>query len=181
MKIEKTPLADLYTIQPRIYKDDRGYFFESYNEDRFFSAIGLRPNFVQDNCSVSECGVIRGLHYQIDQPQGKLVRVTAGTILDVVVDLRRSSSTFGNWFTIELSSENNTALWVPVGFAHGFLVVSDSARVHYKVTDFYNPNGERTIAWNDARLGIVWPINRSPILSPKDRVGRSLDEADVFP
>jgi dTDP-4-dehydrorhamnose 3,5-epimerase len=179
MKLVSSSLPDVLIVEPRVFGDDRGYFFESYNE-RELEKLGLRARFVQDNQSRSARNVLRGLHYQIRQPQGKLVRVTAGEIYDVAVDIRRSSPTFGKWSAVVLSAQNHRMCWVPPGFAHGFLVVSDHAEVQYKTTDYYAPAHERCISWNDRDLAISWPLNGEPILSQKDRAGAPFKEAEVF-
>jgi dTDP-4-dehydrorhamnose 3,5-epimerase len=180
MKVVSSSLPDVLIVEPRVFGDDRGYFFESYNE-RELEKLGLRAHFVQDNHSRSAKNVLRGLHCQIRQPQGKLVRVTAGEIYDVAVDLRRSSPTFGKWAAVALSGANRRMLWIPAGFAHGFLVVSDHAEVQYKTTDYYAPEHERCILWNDRDLAISWPLKGEPILSPKDRAGVALRQAETFP
>jgi dTDP-4-dehydrorhamnose 3,5-epimerase len=180
MKLDSSSLPDVLICEPRVFGDDRGYFFESYNE-RELETLGLRAHFVQDNHSRSARNVLRGLHYQIRQPQGKLVRVTAGEIYDVAADIRRSSPTFGKWTAAALSASNRKMCWVPPGFAHGFLVVSDHAEVQYKTTDYWAPQHERCIVWNDRDLAISWPLKGEPILSQKDRAGRPLKEAEVFP
>jgi dTDP-4-dehydrorhamnose 3,5-epimerase len=168
-------------LEPKVFGDDRGFFFESYNENAFYAATGLRPNFVQDNHSRSAKGVLRGLHYQIQQPQGKLVRVTAGEVFDVVVDIRKSSPTFGHWFGANLSADNKRMMWVPSGFAHGFLVLSEFAEFLYKTTDFYAPQFERCIRWDDPDIGIQWPLHGSaPLLSTKDQHGMALKHAELF-
>ena len=177
-KIE-TKLPGVLLLEPRVFADDRGFFLESYNE-RAFAEIGIREGFVQDNHSYSERNVIRGLHYQIGQPQGKLVRVITGEILDVALDLRRSSPTFGKWQSFSISGENKLMLWIPGGFAHGFRVVSETAHVLYKATDFYAPNQERTIGWNDPQLKIDWQLSREPIISAKDQCGVPFSEAPTF-
>lgn len=174
-----TALAGVFVLEPRVFGDERGFFFESYNE-RAMAEIGIVGKFVQDNHSCSARNVLRGLHYQIRQPQGKLVRVAEGEILDVAVDLRRSSPTFGKWAAERLSDANKRMLWIPVGFAHGFSVLSDKAHVLYKTTDFYAPEHERTLAWNDPDLQIDWQLTGDPIVSPKDRQGASFREAEVF-
>jgi dTDP-4-dehydrorhamnose 3,5-epimerase len=179
MKVTPTNLPEVLLIEPRVFGDERGFFFESWNE-REFRRAGIDQHFVQDNHSRSARHVLRGLHYQIRQPQGKLVRVVAGEIFDVAVDVRRSSPRFGQCVTVSLSAEKHNMLWVPVGFAHGFCVVSDFAEVLYKATDLYAPEHERTIAWNDPAIGIRWPIAGSPTLSPKDSKGVPLSEAEVF-
>jgi dTDP-4-dehydrorhamnose 3,5-epimerase len=180
MQVIRTAIPEVLVIEPKVFGDDRGYFYESYNE-RELEKLGLRAHFVQDNHSRSARNVLRGLHYQIRQPQGKLVRVTAGEIYDVAVDIRRSSPTFGEWTAAVLSASNRKMCWVPPGFAHGFLVVSDHAEVQYKTTDYWAPQHERCIVWNDRDLAISWPLKGEPILSQKDRAGRPLKEAEVFP
>jgi dTDP-4-dehydrorhamnose 3,5-epimerase len=179
MKTTETSLVGVVLLEPRVFADDRGYFLESYNE-RAFAEIGIRDRFVQDNHSCSTRNVIRGLHYQIGQPQGKLVRVVTGEILDVAVDLRRSSSTFGKWQSFSLSGENKRMLWIPSGFAHGFRVVSETADVLYKATDFYAPAQERTIAWDDPQLKIDWQLEGEPIVSAKDKSGASFRNCEKF-
>jgi len=181
MKIIPTELAEVLILEPKVFGDDRGYFFESFNERAFAENTGVSARFVQDNHSRSARNVLRGLHYQIRQPQGKLVRVTAGEIYDVVVDIRRSSPTFGKWTAAVLSAANRKMCWVPPGFAHGFLVVSDYAEVQYKTTDYWAPQHERCIIWNDRDLAISWPVNGEPILSQKDRAGVAFRQAEVFP
>jgi dTDP-4-dehydrorhamnose 3,5-epimerase len=181
MKITPTAIPEVLVLEPQVFGDDRGFFFESYNARRFEELTGVRPNFVQDNHSKSAKNVLRGLHYQIRQPQGKLVRVTAGAIFDVVVDLRRSSPFFGRWVGVELSAENRRQIWVPPGFAHGFVVTSASAECLYKITDYWTPEHERTILWNDPALAIDWPIEGAPMLSGKDSQGSLLADAEVFP
>lgn len=180
MNFTSTPIADLILIEPRIYQDERGYFFESYRKERFAEA-GITFDFVQDNQSSSAKGVLRGLHYQIQHPQGKLVRVVSGEIFDVVVDIRKKSPTFGKWFGDYLSAANKRMLWVPAGFAHGFYVTSSEAEVVYKTTDYYAPRWERTILWKDPAIGIDWPVgNAAPIISTKDEAGKLLGDAEVF-
>jgi dTDP-4-dehydrorhamnose 3,5-epimerase len=179
MKATPTRLPEVLIIEPKVFGDARGFFFESWNA-REFERAGIRANFVQDNHSRSEKGVLRGLHYQVRQPQGKLVRVLAGEIFDVAVDIRRSSPTFGKWEGVRLSAESKSTLWVPIGFAHGFCVLSDFAEVLYKTTDFYAPEHERSIAWNDPDLKIDWPLSGMPTLSRKDAAGLRLREAEVF-
>jgi dTDP-4-dehydrorhamnose 3,5-epimerase len=181
MQVTRTALPEVLLIEPKVFGDDRGFFFESFNERTFAEKTGLRVHFVQDNHSRSARDVLRGLHYQIRQPQGKLVRVTAGEIYDVAADVRRSSPTFGKWAGVVLSAANRRMCWIPAGFAHGFLVTSDHAEVQYKTTDYYAPEHERCIAWNDRDLAISWPLKGEPILSQKDRTGLSLKEAEVFP
>lgn len=176
----RTIIPDVVLIEPKVFEDSRGYFFESYQKKRFAEA-GIPWDFVQDNQSRSQKGTLRGLHYQIQQPQGKLVRVVVGEIFDVAVDIRRSSPTFGKWVGDYLSAENKRMIWIPPGFAHGFYVTSPDAEVIYKATDYYAPQWERTIAWNDPEIGIAWPFgDASPILSPKDAAGKWLAEAEVF-
>ena len=181
LTIVKSEIPGVLVIEPEVFGDDRGFFYESYNERAFRDALGLSVHFVQDNHSRSARNVLRGLHYQIRQPQGKLVRVTAGEIYDVAVDIRRSSPTFGKWTAAVLSATNRKMCWVPAGFAHGFLVTSDHAEVQYKTTDYYAPEHERCIAWNDRDLAISWPLKGEPVLSPKDRAGLPLKDAEVFP
>jgi len=180
MEVQATPLAGVLLITPRVFGDDRGHFFESYNQRELEQKAGLRPAFVQDNQSRSQRGVLRGLHYQNPSPQGKLVRVLEGEIFDVAVDLRRSSQTFRRWFGVKLSGANRQTLWIPEGFAHGFLVLSDYADVLYKTTDFYAPEHERTIAWNDPDIGIEWPLSGAPVLSAKDAAGTPFRNAELF-
>jgi dTDP-4-dehydrorhamnose 3,5-epimerase len=181
MQVIRTAIPDVLIFEPKVFGDARGFFFESYNQRSFQDAIGWTPAFVQDNHSGSTRGVLRGLHYQIQQPQGKLVRVTAGEVYDVAVDLRRSAPTFGRWVGTNLSSANRRQMWVPPGFAHGFLVLSEFAEFLYKTTDFYAPEHERCIAWNDPDLAIDWPLMDAPTLSAKDALGKSLREAELFP
>jgi dTDP-4-dehydrorhamnose 3,5-epimerase len=180
MKISPSALPGVLVIEPQVFLDERGFFFESFNERRFAELTGLCPQFVQDNHSKSVRNVVRGLHYQVGSKQGKLVRVVAGAIFDVVVDLRRSSPTFGQWHGIELSAENRRQLWIPPGFAHGFLATSDSAECVYKTTDYWSPANERTLLWNDPALAIRWPLENAPILSGKDQAGVPLAQAEVF-
>lgn len=180
MNVVTTKIPDVLLIEPKVFGDDRGFFFESFNEQQFAAAIGRKVSFVQDNHSKSARGVLRGLHYQIQQPQGKLVRVVAGEVFDVAVDIRKSSPTFGLWVGAVLSAENKHQMWIPEGFAHGFVVTSDSAEFLYKTTDYWAPEYERCIAWNDPAIGIEWPIDGSPILSGKDQKGTSLADAEVF-
>jgi len=181
MKILPTEIADVLVIEPRVFGDERGFFFESYNEAVFAEKTGITARFVQDNHSRSAQNVLRGLHYQIQQPQGKLVRAVVGTISDVAVDIRKGSPTFGQWVSCVLSAENKRMLWVPVGFAHGFLVVSDMAEVLYKTTDYYAPQHERCILWNDLDLAIDWGLTTAPILSTKDQAGQPFRSAEVYP
>ena len=179
MKKIETKLAGVLLLEPHVFGDDRGFFLESYNE-RAFAEVGIRERFVQDNHSYSARNVIRGLHYQIQHAQGKLVRVVAGEILDVAVDLRRNSPSFGKWESFTLSEENKRMLWIPAGLAHGLRVVSDAAHVLYKATDFYAPEHERTLAWNDPELKIDWQLDGDPIVSPKDQRGTALAKAEKF-
>lgn len=182
MRVIPTPLPDLLVLEPRVFGDARGFFMESWNEAAFRQATAVALPFVQDNHSRSSRGVLRGLHYQIENPQGKLVRVVRGTVFDVAVDLRRSSPTFGRWFGVDLSEDNHRQLWVPPGFGHGFVVTSDSADFLYKTTDYYAPQHERCVLWSDPALAIAWPLDGlTPQLSDKDRQGRLLADAEVFP
>jgi dTDP-4-dehydrorhamnose 3,5-epimerase len=181
MNVVKTNFPDVLIIEPKVFGDDRGFFFESFNARTFAAATGLKPSFVQDNHSRSAKNVLRGLHYQVRQPQGKLVRVAVGVVFDVAVDLRRRSQTFGKWTGTILSAENKRMLWIPEGFAHGFLVLSDFADFLYKTTDYYAPDHERCIAWNDPDIAIMWPFDGSPVVSAKDQIGASFCDADVFP
>lgn len=181
MKIVPADLPDVLVIEPQVFGDDRGFFYESHNERAFFALTGLDVRFVQDNHSRSARNVLRGLHYQIRQAQGKLVRVTAGEIYDVAVDIRRGSRTFGKWTAAVLSASNPRICWIPPGFAHGFLVLSELAEVQYQTTDYWAPQHERCIIWNDRDLGIPWPVNGDPILSGKDRAGLPFRQAEVFP
>lgn len=180
--MKTTPLAipDVILLEPQVFGDDRGFFFESYNQRQFEEAIGSKVNFVQDNHSCSAKNVLRGLHYQIQQPQGKLVRVVVGEVFDVAVDLRKSSPTFGQWVGDILSAENKKQMWIPEGFAHGFVVLSDAAEVLYKTTDYWAPEHERCIAWNDKSLAINWHIHGGPVLSSKDAQGKLFAEAEAF-
>lgn len=179
MKVFETPLVGALVIEPEVFEDDRGFFLESYSE-RAFAKMGITDKFVQDNHSYSKRGVLRGLHYQVEKPQGKLVRVVSGEVVDVLVDLRKSSTSFGRAHAVRLSGENRRMAWIPVGFAHGFYVVSDSAHVIYKATEFYFPERERTILWNDPDLKIDWGVVGEPLLSEKDRQGVRLRDAEVF-
>lgn len=181
MNVFASELPDVLVIEPKVFGDERGFFYESFNAKVFAEATGMDWQFVQDNHSRSQRGVLRGLHYQIDHTQGKLVRVTAGEVLDVAVDIRRSSPTFGHWVSMKLSSTNNRQLWIPPGFAHGFVVLSDYAEFLYKTTDYYTPSAERCIRWDDPDLAIDWGLTQAPTLSAKDQVGKSLKEADLFP
>lgn len=180
MKVTSTKLPGVLVIEPKVFGDARGFFYESFNSLAFDEAVGHHVKFVQDNHSRSSQGVLRGLHYQIQQPQGKLVRVVHGAVFGVAVDIRRSSPSFGQWVGIELSGENHRMLWVPGGFAHGFLVLSESADFLYKTTDYYAPRHERCIAWNDPTLAIAWPDCPGLTLSAKDQAGQRLDNAEVF-
>ena len=180
MQFIKTKIPDVMILEPKVFGDDRGFFYESFNEKAFLEATGSQTKFVQDNHSKSAKNVLRGLHYQIQQPQGKLVRVAMGEGFDVAVDLRRNSDYFGQWVGVHLSAENNRQLWVPPGFAHGFLVLSENAEFLYKTTDYYAPAYERSVLWNDPDLGIDWPIDQTPILSGKDQLGSRFKDADVF-
>lgn len=180
--MKATPLAipDVILFEPKVFGDERGFFFESFNQRQFEEAVGRPVQFVQDNHSRSVKNVLRGLHYQIKQPQGKLVRVVAGEVFDVAVDLRKSSPAFGQWVGARLSAENKHQLWVPEGFAHGFVVLSEAAEFLYKTTDYYAPEHERCIAWNDPSLDIDWPVKEAPALSSKDSHGLLLNQAEVF-
>lgn len=180
MQATRLAIPDVVLLQPKVFGDARGFFFESFNQRAFDEATGTQHQFVQDNHSRSAQGVLRGLHYQIEQPQGKLVRVVRGAVLDVAVDIRRSSPTFGQWVSAHLSQDNQHQLWVPPGFAHGFVVLSDSADFLYKTTDYYAPAHERCIAWNDPALGIDWGYPGTPQLSAKDAAGLPLAQAPVF-
>ncbi len=180
MKAIPTSIPEVLIIEPNVISDNRGFFFESFNEKAFSQGTGLNVNFVQDNHSHSARGVLRGLHYQIQQPQGKLMRVVRGAVFDAVVDIRKSSPTFGQWVGVELTEENCRQLWTPLGFAHGFLVLSDSADFLYKTTDYYAPEFERSILWNDPTIGIQWPLDGEPQLSTKDKVALPLAQAEIF-
>jgi dTDP-4-dehydrorhamnose 3,5-epimerase len=183
MPITVTPTAipDVLVIEPKVFGDDRGWFFESFNEKDFSAAVGKKVSFVQDNHSSSKKGVLRGLHYQIEQTQAKLVRVCYGAVFDVTVDLRRSSATFGQWFGVELSAENKKQLWIPAGFAHGFLVLSENAEFLYKTTDYWHAASEKCIVWDDPTLNIEWPdVGVGPILNPKDAIGLAFMGAPHF-
>lgn len=181
MKVTETNIPDVLIFEPKIFGDTRGFFMESFNRKVFDDAIGGHLDFVQDNHSRSTKGVLRGLHYQIQQPQGKLVRVARGVVFDVAVDIRKSSASFGQWVGVELTEDNHRQLWVPPGFAHGFLVLSDSADFLYKTTDYYAPAHERSIVWNDQDIGISWPaLGMAPSLSAKDEAGQKLSAAEVF-
>ncbi len=180
MNVIPTDIADVLILEPKVFGDERGFFFESFNARHFAELTGVKAEFVQDNHSKSARNVLRGLHYQIRQPQGKLVRVTHGAVFDVAVDLRKSSPTFGRWVGVELSAENKRQLWVPPGFAHGFVVTSDSAEFLYKTTDYWAPEHERALRWDDPALGIVWPISGQPALSGKDQLASLLADAETF-
>jgi dTDP-4-dehydrorhamnose 3,5-epimerase len=182
MKFTPTAIPEVIVLEPRVFKDARGSFFESFNRATFAEGTGIQADFVQDNHSRSVQGVLRGMHYQIRQPQGKLVRVIVGSVFDVAVDLRRGSPTFGRWVGVELSAENGRQLWVPEGFAHGFLVLGDSAEVLYKTTDYYAPAHERCLRWNDPQVGIEWPRIGlpAPVLSGKDEAGLLLADCELF-
>lgn len=179
-KFIQTGIPDVVLIEPRVFGDERGFFFESFNQRLFRQNTGLDPRFVQDNHSRSGRNVLRGLHYQVKQAQGKLVRVVAGEVFDVAVDLRKASLHFGRWVGFVLSAENKRSVWIPEGFAHGFLVLSDTADFVYKTTDFYAPEHERCLLWDDPDIGIDWPISQAPILVTKDRSGKRLAQAEVF-
>lgn len=180
MQIQTTAIPDILIIEPKTFCDDRGFFYESFNQRQFQELTGVESNFVQDNHSKSAKNVLRGLHYQVQQSQGKLVRVIAGEVFDVAVDIRKSSSTFGCWVGVTLSADNKRQLWIPPGFAHGFVVTSESAEFLYKTTDYWAPEHERCIRWNDPAVGIDWPVGVVPILSGKDQQGLLLVEAEVF-
>ena len=180
MKIIQTTIQGVLILEPKVFSDDRGFFFESFNQKQFKALAGVDKEFVQDNHSLSRRGVLRGLHYQIKQPQGKLVRVVSGEVFDVAVDLRKSSPTFGQWAGVVLSAENKRQFWVPEGFAHGFVVLSDAAEFLYKTTDYYAPEYERCIRWNDAELAIDWQYANEPLVSGKDAQGVMFKEAEVF-
>ena len=180
MKVIPTKIPDVLIIEPRVFGDERGFFFESFNKKAFEESTGIQSDFVQDNHSKSTKGVLRGLHYQINQPQGKLVRVVSGEVFDVAVDIRKSSPTLGQWAGIILSADNKRQFWVPPGFAHGFVVLSESAEFLYKTTDYYAPEHERCIRWDDADLSIDWQFAAEPLVSQKDAKGLSFKEADIF-
>ena len=180
--MKATPMAirDVLLIEPAVFGDSRGFFFESWNRKGFAAAVGRDVEFVQDNHSMSQRGVLRGLHYQLKRPQGKLVRVVAGEVFDVAVDLRRSSPTFGKWVGERLSAANRRMMWIPGGFAHGFVVLSDAAEFLYKTTDYYAPEDERTLLWNDPAIGVAWPLEGAPILKPRDAAGAPLAQAETY-
>ncbi len=180
MKVIATAIPDVLLLEPKVFGDDRGFFYESWNR-RSFAELGMDAEFVQDNHSKSQKNVLRGLHYQIEHTQGKLVRVIAGAVYDVAVDLRRSSPTFGKWVGFSLSADDKRMAWIPPGFAHGFCVTSDSAEFLYKTTDYWSPAHERTLLWSDPQLAIPWPLSGEPLLAAKDANGRSFDDAEYFP
>jgi len=180
LKIIATAIPDVLIIEPKVFGDERGFFFESFNQAKFEEAVGLKVNFVQDNHSRSAKNVLRGLHYQIQQAQAKLVRVVQGAVFDVAVDIRKNSPTFGQHVALELSADNKRMLWIPEGFAHGFLVLSDTAEFLYKTTDYWAPEFERSIAWNDPSINIHWPIHGQPTLSAKDQLAQVLSDAELF-
>lgn len=180
MKVVPTQLPEVLILEPRTFADDRGYFFESWNERNFANATGVDAHFVQDNHSFSHRNVLRGIHYQVVRPQGKLVRVVAGTVLDVAVDLRRSSQTFKHWVAVELSAENHRQLWIPPGFGHGFVVRSETAVFLYKTTEYWFTEHDRSVRWNDAELGIGWSLTGEPVLAPKDAAAPLLANAEVY-
>ena len=181
MNATRLAIPDVVLFEPKVFGDDRGFFFESFNQNVFEEIVGRPVSFVQDNHSRSLKGVLRGLHYQIKQPQGKLVRVVQGEVFDVAVDLRKSSATFGQWVGVHLSGENKKQLWVPEGFAHGFVVLSECAEFLYKTTDYWAPEHERSLAWNDPDVGVVWPLDGAPLLSAKDVAGKPISECETFP
>lgn len=180
MQVIQTAIPDVLILEPKVFGDDRGFFFESFNQQTFEKLTGVKAHFVQDNHSKSAANVLRGLHYQIQQPQGKLVRVTKGEVFDVAVDLRRQSDTFGQWVSAILSAENKRQMWVPPGFAHGFLVLKEGAEFLYKTTDYYAPQFERCVRWDAPEVGVDWPLLEVPILSAKDKLGLDLSNAEVF-
>ena len=180
MKVISTKIPDVLILEPLVFQDERGFFLETWNANKFENEVKVDTQFVQDNHSRSARSVLRGLHYQIIRPQGKLVRVARGRIFDVAVDLRKSRPTFGRWVSHELSEDNHRQLWVPPGFAHGFLVLSEIADVLYKTTDYYAPESERCLIWNDPQIAIDWPLNHEPLLSAKDRSGTAFGNAEVF-
>lgn len=180
MKAVPTAIPEVIVLEPKVFGDERGFFYESFNARRFAELTGVTDPFVQDNHSKSARNVLRGLHYQIQQPQGKLVRVTAGAVFDVAVDLRKGSPTFGRWVGVELSSENKRQMWIPAGFAHGFVVTSESAEFLYKTTDYWAPEHERAILWSDPAIGIAWPTEAAPLLSAKDQQASLLADAELF-
>jgi dTDP-4-dehydrorhamnose 3,5-epimerase len=180
MQVVQTAIPEVLILEPQVYGDERGFFFESFNQQKFEALTGVKADFVQDNHSKSAVNVLRGLHYQIQQPQGKLVRVVAGEVFDVAVDLRRQSATFGKWVGVILSAENKRQLWVPPGFAHGFLVLKEGTEFLYKTTDYYAPQHERCIRWDDPEIAIEWSLSGAPALSAKDQLGLDFSKADVF-
>ncbi|MBA3958614.1 MAG: dTDP-4-dehydrorhamnose 3,5-epimerase [Parachlamydiaceae bacterium] len=180
MRIIDTAIPDVKIVEPRVFGDDRGFFFESYNHQQVEGVLGLSLNFVQDNHSHSAKGILRGLHFQLNRPQGKLVRVVVGEVFDVAVDMRKQSKTFGKWVGVHLSAEKKNMLWIPPGFAHGFLVLSDKADFLYKTTNYYDPTSEYTLRWDDPTVAIQWPYHGKPILSEKDERGLSLAESPTF-
>jgi dTDP-4-dehydrorhamnose 3,5-epimerase len=180
MQLTRSIIPDVMILEPRVFEDDRGFFLESWNARDFKSAVGIDVPFVQDNQSRSRRGVLRGLHYQIKQPQGKLVSAVRGSVFDVAVDLRKSSASFGKWFGAELNETNHRQVWIPAGFAHGYLVLSETADLLYKTTDFYEPKHERCLMWNDPEIGIEWPLAGEAVLSAKDRQGLPLSKAELF-
>jgi dTDP-4-dehydrorhamnose 3,5-epimerase len=180
MQVTATAISDVLILEPKVFGDERGFFFESFNGKAFEQATGLKCQFVQDNHSKSAKNVLRGLHYQIQNPQGKLVRVTQGEVFDVAVDLRKSSKTFRQWVGVHLSAENKKQVWVPEGFAHGFVVLTETAEFLYKTTDYYTPEYERSLLWSDQTIGIEWPVDGEPKLSAKDAVAKRFSEAEVF-
>jgi dTDP-4-dehydrorhamnose 3,5-epimerase len=180
MQVVQTAIPEVLILEPQVYGDERGFFFESFNQQKFVALTGVKADFVQDNHSRSAVNVLRGLHYQIQQPQGKLVRVVTGEVFDVAVDLRRQSATFGKWVGVLLSAENKRQLWVPSGFAHGFLVLKEGTEFLYKTTDYYAPQHERCIRWDDPEIAIEWPLAGEPALSAKDQLGLDFSAADVF-
>jgi dTDP-4-dehydrorhamnose 3,5-epimerase len=180
MRVVKTAIPEVLILEPKVFGDDRGFFLESFNQKTFQNLTGVKADFVQDNHSKSAANVLRGLHYQIEQAQGKLVRVTAGEVFDVAVDIRRQSATFGLWVGVHLSAENKRQIWIPPGFAHGFVVLKDNTEFLYKTTDYYAPQHERCIRWDDPIIGVDWPIFQTPILSAKDQQGLPLSRAEIF-
>lgn len=181
MNVIPTEIPEVLIIEPRVFQDDRGFFYESFNEKQFAEKTGVLTSFVQDNHSCSKKNVLRGIHYQIQQPQGKLVRVVSGEVFDVAVDLRKNSPNFGKWVGCHLSAENKRQFWIPPQFGHAFLVLSDIAEFLYKTTEYYAPQYDRTLLWNDPEVGIEWPLDGEPILSPKDIAGKTLKTAEVYP
>lgn len=181
MKIIRTAIPEVLIIEPKVFGDSRGFFFEAFNAREFARQTGAKVDFVQDNQSRSNRGVLRGLHYQVENTQGKLVRVLQGEIRDVAVDVRKSSPTFGSWVAVHLSAENHRQLWIPAGFAHGFSVMSESVEFLYKTTDYYNPGADRCIRWDDPQLAIDWRLKQPPVLSEKDKIGLTLAEAELLP